>query len=68
MINLEMLKKKWFGSPVPVNETDLNTGRGLTFPFWSSRAITEVMAISSLSKYLKATSKHTENTKYIREQ
>lgn len=52
-----MLEKKWFGNVVPEDEVSLNTGRGLTFPFWSSRAITEVMSISSLSKYLKATQK-----------
>ena len=56
-----MLKKKWFGNEVPQKETSLNTGKGLTFPFWSSRAITEVMAITSLSKYLKTIQKTNDN-------
>lgn len=37
---VEMLKKKWFGYPVPEKEVDLNSETGMTFPFWSSRAIT----------------------------
>lgn len=35
-----MLKKNWFSKPVPIEEVDFNSERGLTFPFWSSRAIT----------------------------
>lgn len=47
-----MLKKKWFGFDVPMEEESLNEGYGATFPFWSSNAIAEIMSITALSKYL----------------
>lgn len=53
---LEMLKLKWFSHDVPLEEADLNGLGSMNFPFWSSRAITEVMAMASLSKYLKLAS------------
>lgn len=49
-----MLEKKWFEFDVPVNEQSMNEGQGALFPFWSSNAITEIMSITALSKYLKA--------------
>ena len=48
-----MLSKKWFGSNVPVNFTGYNDGNGITFPYWSSKAISQVMIINALSKYVK---------------
>lgn len=50
-----MLKQKWFEHDVPLHDVDLNGLRSVNFPFWSSRAITEVMAMDCLSKYLKVT-------------
>ena len=50
-----MLSKKWFGSEVPTTFSGFNDGVGLAFPYWSSKAISEVMMITALSKYLRAT-------------
>lgn len=49
----KMINKKWFGNNVPTNFTGYNDGKGLTFPYWSSKAISQVMIINALSKYLK---------------
>lgn len=48
-----MINKKWFGVDTPVNFTGYNDGKGLTFAFWSSRAISQILMINALSKYLK---------------
>lgn len=50
---IELLKLKWLGAPVPETFTGYNDGKGFTFPFWSSAAITEVKSMTSLSKFLR---------------
>ncbi len=50
-----MLKLKWFGFDVPTTFEGYNDGQGMLFPYWSSAAITEVMIITAMSKYLRAT-------------
>jgi len=34
-----MLSKKWFGSNMPTAFDGYNEGIGITFPYWSSNAI-----------------------------
>lgn len=48
-----MLTKKWYGLDVPIKEMGLNDGFGMIFPFWSSKAITQIMGITALSKASK---------------
>ena len=50
-----MLKMKWFTADVPITFEGYNDGKGMLFPFWSSPAITQVMMITALSKYYRAT-------------
>jgi hypothetical protein len=45
-----MLNQTWFGNKVPTNFTTYNDG---IFPYWSSSAMTEVLALVALSKYQK---------------
>ena len=51
-----MLKLKWWQHDVPIDFAGFNEGRGPLFPYWSSTAITRIMMITALSKYLRATS------------
>jgi len=48
-----MLKQKWFGNEVPTSFSGFNDGFGLTFPYWSSQAISEIMMITALSKFMR---------------
>lgn len=47
----EMLEQKWFGESVP---TDFKGFNQSPFPYWSAEPITEVIALSVLSKFMIA--------------
>jgi len=46
-----MLEQKWFGESVP---TDFKGFNQSPFPYWSAEPITEVIALSVLSKFMIA--------------
>jgi hypothetical protein len=53
-----LTNESWFGMPTPKTFGGYNSNQGMTFPFWSSPALTYSMCVNALSKFVTTLETH----------